>query len=382
MVGGSTQIDAFLRACLRLRHDAAADEAVRNAARDLENDDEKLQAAIANARVGPLLHRAVGEMGIVSSRVGEALRQSYHLTALRNLLLLRELATCLRELAAATVPVLVLKGAALTETVYRNVSLRPMGDVDLLVRRADLATTRRVLEGLGYALEHTETYPGALAEYENELVLWKPARFPVFVDVHWSLFDSPYYQARIAMDWFWDTARPASINGVSTLVLGPAALLIHLCGHLALHHAITGVLWWHDVAEVLHCCRDDIDWPVLLSRTQQYGLVLPVRTVLTQVAEGWGAPIPSDVLRALYAQEYSPEESRVFTRLTAAERPAGHRFWTDLTTMPGWRQRLRFARTNLFPSATYMRQRYRIRHPLLLPLYYPYRWLRGLRGLG
>jgi hypothetical protein len=48
--------------------------------------------------------------------------------------------------------------------------------------------------------------------------------------------------------------------------------------------------------------------------------------------------------------------------------------------MPGWRQRVRFARTNLFPSAAYMRQRYQIKHPLLLPLYYPYRWLRGLRG--
>ena len=50
-------------------------------------------------------------------------------------------------------------------------------------------------------------------------------------------------------------------------------------------------------------------------------------------------------------------------------------------SMPDWRQRLHFARANVFPSADYMRQRYGVRHPLLLPIYYPWRWLRGLLGL-
>jgi len=62
------------------------------------------------------------------------------------------------------------------------------------------------------------------------------------------------------------------------------------------------------------------------------------------------------------------------------KRATGRRFWSDLRAIPGWRQRLRFARTHLLPSAAYMRRRYGIAHPLLLPLYYPYRWLRGLRG--
>ena len=45
-----------------------------------------------------------------------------------------------------------------------------------------------------------------------------------------------------------------------------------------------------------------------------------------------------------------------------------------------WSERLGYAWTHLFPSAAYMRQRYDIPHPLLLPLYYPYRWFRGLRS--
>ena len=370
----------FLRACLRLRHSPDAHEALQALVHRLDGRWESLQPLIAAERLGPLLHRVVRAHGIAPPAVAAALRESYLTTGLQNMLLWRELGHGLHQLAATGVAAIVLKGAALAETVYGNPALRPMIDVDLLVHRRDLDAARRVFEGLGYVLERAETHPGALAEHESELALRKPGPVAAAVDLHWSLFDSPYYQHRIAMDWFWETAGTASIAGAPTLVLGPEALLIHLCGHLALHHGGKGLLWWHDVVEVLVWYRGRIDWPELLSRVEWYDLLLPVRTVLTGAAEEWGAPVPDAVLRALCAQVPSPRERRVFADLGAAQRSAGQRFWSDLVAIPDWRQRLRFARTNLVPSAAYMRQRYRIAHPLLLPFYYPYRWLRGLRG--
>lgn len=374
------EIERFLRECLRLRLDPTRRDAVQAAARDLSDDWDAVSAAIESERVGPLLHQTVG--AIVPPPLAEQLYLSYHATALRNLLLLHELGTCLRALTAAALPVIVLKGAALIETVYANPSLRPMGDVDLLVHGHDLATAREVLDGLGYEARWIETHPGAVTEYENEVAFCKPGKVDTWVDVHWGLFNSPYYQDRIALDWFWATARAAPIADVPTLVLGPEGLLIHLCGHLALHHTHTGLLWWHDVAAVLAAYRDAIAWPALLAHTREYGLVLPVRTVLVRAAHEWGAAIPADVLHSLRNLPASPVEERVFADLTAAQRSPRDRLWSDLTSMSDWRQRLRFARTNLFPSPAYMRQRYAIAHPLLIPFYYPYRWLRGALGLG
>ena len=375
MTATPAEIEGFLRECLRLRLDPTRREAVDNAARGLADDWEAVGATIEAERIGPLLHQTVA--AVVAPPLGEQLHRSYHATAFRNLLLLRELGTCLRALTAAAVPVIVLKGAALIETVYGNLALRPMGDVDLLVHGPDLAAARRTLDGLGYEARRIETHPGALSEYENEVAFCKPGRFDTWVDVHWGLFDSPYYQDRIAMDWFWESARPAAVGDEPALVLGPEALLIHLCGHLALHHMHTGLLWWHDVAAVLAAYVDEIDWPALLARTQEYGLLLPVGAVLSRAADEWGAAIPADVLHALCSLPARPAEQRIFTELTAAQRSPRQRLWSDLASMSDWRQRLRFARTNLFPSAAYMRRRYAIAHPLLIPFYYPYRWLRG-----
>src|SRR5204862_5150027 len=109
-------------------------------------------------------------------------------------------------------------------------------------------------------------------------------------------------------------------------------------------------------------------------------LVLSLRDVLGRVVAGWGSAVPAPVLARLQTLVPSRRETRVFGWLTQPERSAARRLWIDVATLPGWSRRLAFMWLNLVPSAAYMRQRYAIRHVLLVPLYYPYRWLRALRG--
>ncbi len=66
--------------------------------------------------------------------------------------LYRELAQVVRACNDAGVPVILLKGAHLAEAVYGNIALRPMVDVDLLVKQADLMRVHDILIGQGYAL--------------------------------------------------------------------------------------------------------------------------------------------------------------------------------------------------------------------------------------
>lgn len=90
-------------------------------------------------------------------------------------------------------------------------------------------------------------------------------------------------------------------------------------------------------------------------------------------------PIRPAVLERLRALRPLRNEKRVFGCLTAAHRSVARRFWAGLASMPGWGPRLRFVWRNLFPPAGYMRYCYRIAHPPVVPLYYPYRWFLGLR---
>jgi hypothetical protein len=164
-------------------------------------------------------------------------------------------------------------------------------------------------------------------------------------------------------------------------MLGPEALLLYLCAHLTLHHRGGGILWRHDVAEVLYRYGKELDWDCLLRRAGDYDLVLPLQQVANEVAEGWQVALPDGVAERLISLQPSAHERKVYARMTADFRPVVRRFWGDLAGIPEWRGRLRYAWRHMFPSTGYLRQRYAVQHDALLPFYYLYRWYVGIREL-
>ena len=367
-----------LIACLAGRWEPASLNRGRELASDARFDWDRWLDAAREESLSPLLHSILRDRDWVPIGVGQRLRQAYLQSGARNALLMAELESVIDRLAAVNVAVIVLKGAALAETVYGNVALRPMVDLDLLVRWGDVQAALGVLNQAGYRFAALEAQVGVTLAYENELMLHKSGPLDVLLEMHWHLLDSPYYQRTIDLDWFWQTARPASFGRSQALVLGLEAQLLHLCAHLALHHGGEWLLWRHDVAEVVHAFPDRIDWDLVLAKARLFDLVLSLQKVLPAVSAEWGAPIPENVLHRLEALTPSPAEVRVFNRLTAADRPVVQRFWTDLAGQASWRTRFAYALTQLFPSPAYMQARYRLVHPWLTPLAYPYRWAIGL----
>ena len=376
-------VSRFLRLCLRGRWDPQALEAARTLVAHDELPWNVVQQVARQERVAPLLSQVARRCDWFPAEVKKSLRVTYYHNAARNYPFLHELQQVLRRFGTEDVPVVVLKGAALANTVYDDPSLRPMTDLDLLVHRESVQPALRILGELGFRRVGFEVRPDADLVYESQVQLAKTGRVRFLVEIHWSLFDSPYYQQNLTMDWFWDTALTVQTGDTPMQVLGPVAQLLHLCGHAVLHHgsAGTSLLWLQDVAEVVFHYREQIDWDELLNRAQEFRLILSVQQVLGQVAAEWGVPIPARALSRLAALHPSPAEQQVTAWRTAKQRPVAQRFWSDLASMDGWRRRLHYAWIQFLPSMTYMQSRYNIRHRLLVPLYYPYRWWVGLRGV-
>ena len=374
-------IRSFLRLSLRAHRDPEARAALRAWALREQPDWHAIRRFAQRARVAPLLHRAWCGETFVPARLRRDLRRAYLQTGRRNLVFMRELQTAVEALDGAGVPSIVLKGGALLPTVYRNLALRPMTDVDLLIRREHLGEVLVVLADAGFAGERPELRRGAAAAFENQLVVFKPGPIPVALELHWSLFDSPYYQQHLDLDWCWRGAEPLPLGTTMARRLDPTAQLLHLCGHLVLHHRGADLMWEHDIVELVTLYGGQIDWPGLIERAVASRLVMPVTSLLLRLAAEDAAPVPAAVIERLRKLQPSGEEQRITAYLTAPERSVARRFWTDLASMDDAATRLGYAWMHLFPSLKYMRARYHVRHAILLPLYYPYRWLRGLRGV-
>ena len=202
----------FLILCLQSRfHPAALDQARRLAAK-ANFDWPAVGDLISEERLAPLLHVISRDLDLFPVQLEIDMRETYLHNGIRNALLLKELAQVIAHCSAAEIELLVLKGAVLAEMVYHNIAVRPMVDLDILVRETDVEETLKQLAAIGYETTDAETHPGSLLAYENELTLRKRGPVDVMLELHWSLLDSPHYQRVIDMDWFWQTAVPCRVQ--------------------------------------------------------------------------------------------------------------------------------------------------------------------------
>jgi hypothetical protein len=231
--------------------------------------------------------------------VSGALKEEYLRSAARNALLFRQLEGLLRSLASANVPVVALKGVYLAERAYAERALRPMSDIDLLVREDHLDRAAAALEAVGYRIAHEPEAREDLRTRHHHWIFRSDERGGgIPVEVHWDLHP-PGTRFRMESRALWDRAVAASLAGVPALSLAPEDLLLHLISHAARHRFRMGILPICDVAAFLESCRDSLSGEELAARGNESGCAGPTKVMLEIAADLLGSEAPASALAAL-----------------------------------------------------------------------------------
>jgi hypothetical protein len=166
---------------------------------------------------------------------------------------------------------IVMKGAALGALIYQTAGLRPMLDIDLLVRSADVDAAANVLAELGYVSD--ESYQSAewYKNHHHHLAPFIKPDQSVVVELHRQMV-SPRANVSIPIEEFWERAREAQIASVPALVLAPEDLLLGICIHIAISQRFEKALRdLADIAEVIRAYRSEIDWDQLVYNAIKWG---------------------------------------------------------------------------------------------------------------
>src|SRR5471032_180999 len=143
------------------------------------------------------------------------------------------------------IDVLLLKGAALAYTHYREPHLRPHSDIDLLIRREDLERGALMLAEIGYP-----------RDVEADAELWTGQRHfvktsvagPVMVDLHWRVANPLAFADALAFDAVWPRSVAVPALGLHARTLAPADSLLLACLHRVAHHQDrVDLLWLWDI---------------------------------------------------------------------------------------------------------------------------------------
>jgi len=289
------------------------------------------------------------------------LKQSAFHVATHNLNLQSKLETILAAFNEVGIDVMLLKGAALYGQIYDGPNLRPMSDVDLLLKAQDVKAATLLLKKVGCVqgmdLVHENHFPTYY--YESEYISFGPN--PIRLDVHVRPFRPTRYAQLIPEDQFWNNARSVRVGQATAKIPNEETMLIHLAAHAAFHEC-SRLIWLYDLKRWCDTYSQEMDWSLVLTRAKAWHRIAPVQRALSIAESTWGPFLPK-----LFREKLAKLKASWKDRLTLwhtprdANHPLGH-LLVDLLTTPGIRFRLGYARNLLLPSTSHLAEIYPYRH--------------------
>ena len=277
---------------------------------------DRLGKWLVKAGLGPLTYRRYKETW---PELAERLQPDYYITAIDNRVHFTRLAQIASLFTAEAIPFVMLKGAALSQTVYAD-HLRPMSDLDLWLRVEDMPAAAGVMHSAGFRSTYKEDRPIALQMLsDGELRFASHDRR--LVELHLSPFTGWWLKrtANVDTDALWQRIRPCPLpaldeeegsdpknerGGQLSHVLCAEDTILHLAVHLAVNHqfGMWGIRSIVDVTMVMQQAK--IDWQSLVQRAYEWRLATVLWTVLDLQEQLIGGQDLGPVLRALQPRRW------------------------------------------------------------------------------
>jgi len=247
--------------------------------------------------VTPLLYHSLKQMGegnYIPPDLLNKLKNTYYENLAKNMYLYSQLEKILEAFNQHGIKVIVLKGAALAEAVYGDIALRPMNDIDLMVKKEDLPTAEKIISDLGYTFDGKEP-PEWYRENHFHVGYLSPDK-SILVELHWHIARKSH-PSRIAIidsafiQGFWERAETLEIAGNKALVLCPEDLLLHLSLHFLKHRFMSNsfrgtftnrnaLIQLCDISHILKHYSDEINWDRLKQESDKHGIRNLVHSII------------------------------------------------------------------------------------------------------
>lgn len=240
------------------------------------------------------LQRLEGQVSLPAPWRARAQRRLYA-TLIRNSTLAEALNEVLAALRQAHVVGLPVKGLVLAETLYGGLGLRSLGDLDVLVRPADLPAARAQLRGLGFAPEPNPSFDDLDHPFHDPPYYRDAPGGKVCLELHWGLWASRFF--RLSPDALWQRAVPAQLHGADVQILSPEDTLLHLAIHRS--RSPLRLRFVCDIAELLVRHHTALDWAYLLEQARAAGARTALFYALDLAHQLLGAPLPAEILPRL-----------------------------------------------------------------------------------
>lgn len=233
----------------------------------------------------------------------------------KNSILMHKSLIALETLEQERIEYILLKGAALVAAYYQEPALRPMNDIDILVKREDAEKAFQVLSNLGW-----QPYPGRTFQqaFHSTYSISLNRDDNVDLDLHWNVIHQAAWEGTEKS--YWENTEDVPYMKRTVKILSPELQILHNLSHGIRWNALSSIRWIPDVCQVIEKRNGDIDWNLLLQEAKDKKLVFTLKHGLNLLSNEFGVAIPSSFMDDLRAIPERKAEKKLYQYLTNPSR--------------------------------------------------------------
>ncbi|MBI5217556.1 MAG: nucleotidyltransferase family protein [Bacteroidia bacterium] len=332
--------------------------------------------------VAPLIYKYLNGMGaktLIPQPIYEKLRNSYFHTFSKNTRLFDDFNNILKGMEFEGIDSILLKGVVLAEFIYGDIGLRPMDDIDFLVKKNDLDAVQQILLDNGYISSQV-----IKSKFVNKYA--KTHHLPQFIkgnhiiEVHWHIHNENN-NYNVEINDLWRRAIPVQIGNRRVLILEAEDMLLNLCLHIDSHFPVGDIRFngFCDIAEYIR--KKKINWDAFLLICKKYKAFDNISKYLTLIHKYFEVNIP-DIFIISENEPGDLEKRFILILQNKNHKPIEINSNIDsFTEVNGFKNKIRYLAGDIFPSRKFMMKRYKIKNKNKILLYYPLRFFSGIYKL-
>jgi len=320
----------------------------------------------------------------------DQLRDHYRANVQHSFFMAAELCKLLNLFETHKIKAIPFKGPVLAASVYRDLSLRQFGDLDILVHKQNILSVGELLTSQGYKSGAGES--NDVEHDDHEDVAYLGPNYYVFIqhdrgiriDLQWRITER-YFSFSLDSERLWERLAPVSIAGKSVLTFAPMDLLLILCVHGS-KHRWKNLKWICDVAELVRVHKEEIDWGKVQQEASRLGIERMLGLGLFLANDFLGTALPEEISKKVQADfRMQSVAYQIRERLFAqSDEPTGdfQRVIFYLKAKDRWQDRLQFCLRYLsqwLHTVMTPNSKDRAVLPLPAPFFFLYYFFRPLR---
>jgi hypothetical protein len=227
----------------------------------------------------------------------------------RNSLLLHKFYKTALAFDKAGIRMMALKGVALILAYYHDHALRPMNDMDILIRKSDLKAADGLLESLGWKRRIRSNIEN-IAKVLHSAAYISEDGFEL--DLHWNSMFMPYKEDAYGL---WEDAKTVVYKDIEIVIPGAEDQIILNCVHGVMWNLLPPIRWIPDMVKILEQSKSDINWEKVYRKAAASSLRYTLAARLSYLKTKFDCAVPNDFIKRLSKEPFDSKEIKMYEAL-------------------------------------------------------------------